>query len=46
LKDVPVVTGRSRAWLYKELQKKVENGELEKEDATYKFPPDLRRRSE
>jgi hypothetical protein len=46
LKDIPVATGRSRAWLYKELQKKVEKGELEKEDATYKFPPDLRRRSE
>jgi hypothetical protein len=46
LKDVPVATGRSRAWLYKELQKKVESSELEKEDATYKFPPDLRRRSE
>jgi hypothetical protein len=46
LKDIPVLTGRSRAWLYKELQKKVESGELEKEDATYKFPPDLRRRTE
>lgn len=44
LKDIPIVTGRSRAWVYKELQKKVEAGELEKEDATYKFPPNLRRR--
>jgi hypothetical protein len=44
LADVLVVTGLSRAWLYKQLQAKVDTGELEKEDATYKFPPNLRHR--
>lgn len=45
LKDIPVVTGRSRTWVYKELQKKVETGELEYEDSVYKFPPNLRKRN-
>lgn len=46
LSDVLIVTGLSRAWLYKQLQAKVDAGELEKEDAVYKFPPNLRHRSE
>jgi DNA segregation ATPase FtsK/SpoIIIE-like protein len=45
LADVLLVTGLSRAWLYKQLQVKVDGGELEKEDATYKFPPNLRKRN-
>lgn len=44
LTDVLLRTGKSRAWLYKQLMAKVESGELEKEDATYKFPPRLKKK--
>lgn len=37
LGEVLVKTGRSRAWLRKILEKKVQDSELDKEDFTYKF---------
>lgn len=43
LANVLIVTGLSRAWLYKQLQMKVEQGLLQKVDATYRFPPKLRK---
>ncbi len=42
VQDVAVLTGRSRAWVYKELLRYVEEGILEKDFATYTFVPKIK----
>jgi|GEM_PF-3228478 len=43
--EVLAITGRSRGWMHKQLEKKVKEGYLEKEDFTYRFV-DMRREVE